>query len=174
MSLSMKRIKLVLIFSIIGVAILNLHAQEAASTTSIAKGLGLYVFPSNDQDQVTQDADEVACYKWAKEQSGVDPINPPQVQAEAVDKSPDGSAVVGAAKGAAAGAAIGAIAGDAGEGAAIGAVVGGLRGRRARKAGDANEQQQNEQAAAAQEQELMNNFKKAFTACMEGKGYTVK
>jgi len=37
----------------------------------------LYVFPSQNQDQATQDADEIACYKWAMEQTGHDPINPP-------------------------------------------------------------------------------------------------
>lgn len=159
----------------------NLQAQEqsaqqvpAATNTTIAKGLGLYVFPANNQDQQTQDADEIACYKWAKEQTGVDPINPPQVKAEQVDRSADGTAIVGAAGGAAAGAAIGAIAGDAGKGAAIGAVVGGLRGRRAKVVGDEMQQQANNQAAAAQQKELMDNFNKAFTACMEAKGYTVK
>lgn len=146
----------------------------AQGNTSIASGLGLYVFPSNNQDKTQQDADEVACYKWAKEQTGVDPINPPEVQAAQVDRSVDGTAVKGAAGGAAAGAAIGAIAGDAGQGAAIGAVVGGLRGRRAKKVGDEVEQQYNNVAAQATEEELMNNFNKAFTACMEGKGYTVK
>ncbi len=146
----------------------------AQTNTSIASGLGLYVFPTKDQDAATQDADEAACYKWAKEQTGVDPINPPQVQAEQVDRSADGTAVVGAAGGAAAGAAIGAIAGDAGKGAAIGAVLGGLRGRRAKVVGDEMEQQQNNQAAANQEKAMMDNFKKAFSACMEGKGYTVK
>ena len=129
---------------------------------------------SNDQTKEQQDADEMACYRWAKEQSGVDPMNPPEVQAAQVDRSADGSAVVGAAGGAAAGAAIGAIAGDAGQGAAIGAVVGGLRGRRAKVAGDQRQQQANNAAAAAASEELMNNFKKAFAACMEGKGYTVK
>ncbi len=162
-----------ILYLLIGYALAQTPAQPPANT-SIASGLGLYVFPGNQQDQQTQEADEIACYNWAKQQSGVDPINPPQVQAAQVDTSPDGSAVVGAAKGAAAGAAIGAIAGDAGKGAAIGAVVGGLGGRRARISGDMAEQQQNEQAAAAQEQQLMDNFKKAFTACMEGKGYTVK
>lgn len=144
------------------------------ASSSIASGLGLYVFPSNNQDKDTQEADEYACYKWAKEQSGVDPLNPPEVQAAQVDRSADGSAVVGAAGGAAAGAAIGAIAGDAGKGAAIGAIVGGLRGRRSKVVGDEVQQQRNNQAAAAAEKELMDNFKKAFSACMEGKGYTVK
>ena len=142
--------------------------------SSFASGLGLYVFPTKDQSSEQQDADEMACYKWAKEQTGVDPLNPPEVQAQEVDRSVDGTAVVGAAHGAAAGAAIGAIAGDAGKGAAIGAVAGGLRGRRAKVVGDEMEQQYSNAEAEAKEQELMNNFKKAFTACMEAKDYTVK
>jgi len=147
---------------------------EAQEETSIAKELGLYVFPSEEQDKEQQELDEYNCYKWAKEQTGINPMKVEQIEPEQVDQSPDGSAVVGAAKGAAAGAAIGAIAGDAGKGAAIGAVVGGMGGRRGKVAGDAQEQQQNEQAAAAKEKELMENFNKAFSACMEGKGYTVK
>lgn len=150
------------------------NAQTVTKPTSISSGLGLYVFPTKNQDQATQDADEAYCYKWAKEQTGVDPINPTKVQADQVDRSVDGTAVVGAAGGAAAGAAIGAIAGDTGKGAAIGAVVGGLRGRRAKVVGDEMQQQQNNQAAAAQEKTAMVNYNKAFTACMEGKGYTVK
>jgi len=179
----MKRFKSMWLVIIILAALHQINAQEATQekpsdpatpAASIGKGLELYVFPSENQDQATQDADELACYKWAKEQTGIDPINPPEVEAEQVDKSVDGTAVAGAARGAAAGAAIGAIAGDAGKGAAIGAVAGGLRGRRAKVVGDEMEQQQNNQAAAAKEKELMDNFKKAFTACMEGKGYTVK
>jgi hypothetical protein len=49
-----------------------------------------------------------------------------------------------------------------------------MRGRRAKVAGDEKEQQQNNAAAAAEEKELLDGFKKAFSACMEGKGYTVK
>jgi hypothetical protein len=150
------------------------YAQTPAPTTSFAKSLGIYVFPAKNQNQATQDKDDAACYKWAVEQSGVDPLNPTKVEAAKVDTSPDGTAVVGAAKGAAAGVAIGAIAGDAGKGAAIGAVVGGLAGRRAKKAGDAQEQQANNQAAANQQTAMSDSFKKAFTVCLEGKGYTVK
>jgi hypothetical protein len=149
-------------------------AQTPGKSTSISGGLGLYVFPTKNQDQATQEADEAYCYKWAQEQTGVDPLNPTKVEAAQVDRAADGTAVVGAAKGAAAGAAIGAIAGDAGKGAAIGAVAGGLSGRRAKVAGDEKEQQQNNEEAAEQEKAAMDNYKKAFTACMEGKGYTVK
>jgi hypothetical protein len=167
----MKKIYSVLVIAIF---IVGFKQNTAAQETTLASGLGLFVFPSNDQNKETQDADEMACYKWAKEQTGVDPLNPPEVQAAQVDRSADGTAIRGAAGGAAAGAAIGAIAGDAGKGAAIGAVAGGLRGWRAKVVGDEMQQQQNNAAAAAATEEMMNNFKKAFSACLEGKGYTVK
>lgn len=171
--------KIILYIAIFSFALIfQAKAQEPAAatppTTSISKGLGLYIFPSNNQTQEQLDADEMECYKWAKEQTNFDPLNPTKVEAATADTSLNGSAVVGAAKGAAAGAAIGAIGGDAGQGAAIGAVVGGLAGRRARRAGDQAEQQQNNAAAAATNQEMVDGYKKAFSACMEGKGYTVK
>jgi outer membrane lipoprotein SlyB len=163
-----------IIFALTAIMIFACVAEAQSQEETIAKGLGLYVFPAEDQDKDQQELDEYNCYKWAKEETGINPIKLEEVEVEQVDQSPDGSAVVGAAKGAAAGAAIGAIAGDTGKGAAIGATVGAMGGRRSKVAGDAQEQQQNEQAAAAQEKELMDNFKKAFSACMEGKGYTVK
>ncbi len=166
----MKNIKLLITLSIIFIGINISTAQD----TGIAKSLGLYVFPSNDQDQATQEADEMACFKWAKEQTGYDPLNPTQVVGATVDRSADGSSVGGAARGAAGGAAIGAIAGDTGKGAAIGAVVGGVRGRRSKVVGDEMQQQANDQAAAAKSKELEDDYKKAFSVCMEGKGYTIK
>ena len=165
----MKKIILVLLAGIVYLNVQNIKAQS-----SMSKSLGLYVFPSNNQSQATQDADEMACYKWAINQTGYDPLNPPTVTAATADRSADGSAVRGSARGAAGGAAIGAIAGDAGKGAAIGALVGGVRGRRSKVVGDEMEQQANNQAAAEKSEELLNDYKKAFSACMEGKGYTVK
>lgn len=152
------------------VVIDSMKAQDAG----ISKSLGLYVFPSNNQDKATQNADESACFAWAKEQTGYDPLNPPEYVPNQVDSSPDGSAVRGAAVGAAGGAAIGAIAGDAGEGAAIGAIVGGVRGRRAKRASDQQQQQANNNAAKAAAADAKNDYNKAFSACMKGKGYTVE
>ena len=145
----------------------------AQTTESISKSLGVYVFPTKGQTAEVQSKDESACYDWAKEQTGYDPKNPTKVEVEEVEQA-RGGAVVGAAKGAAAGAAIGAIAGDTGEGAAIGAIAGGLRGRRATKAQNQQAQQQASSTAEAKEKEMLDNYKKAFSACMEGKGYTVK
>jgi len=140
----------------------------------ISNTLKLYVYPAKGQSHQQQKVDEFECYKWAMEQSGIDPLNPPKVEAAPAQTGPTGGAVKGAAKGAAAGVAIGAIAGDAGEGAAIGTVAGGLAGRRQ---GKKAQQQQNQQAqanAANAQQEIKNSFIKGFSACLEGKGYSIK
>jgi hypothetical protein len=140
----------------------------------ISSGLKLYVFPAKNQTKQKQKEDEFECYKWAVQQSGIDPLNLPKVQAAPAETGPTGGAVVGAAKGAAAGVAIGAIAGDAGKGAAIGAVAGGLAGRRAGKQQQAQQNQQAQAAAAKSEQDMKDSFIKAFSVCLEGKGYTIK
>ncbi|MGB5461678.1 MAG: glycine zipper family protein, partial [Eudoraea sp.] len=90
-----------------------------------------------------------------------------------VQTGPDGAAVGGAARGALAGVAIGAIAGDAGKGAAIGAASGAIAGHRASRIGRSRQQQANNQAAGQAEADMMNSFKKAYSACLQGKGYTV-
>ncbi len=167
----MKKHKYLLLSMSLLLPISVLFSQQG---TTIASSLELFVFPNENQSAEQQDADEVACYKWAKQQTGYDPMNPTQVQAEQVDRSADGSMVRGAAGGAAAGAAIGAIAGDTGKGAGIGAVVGGLRGRRAKVVGDQVQQQQNNASAAAAETKMLEDYKRAFGVCMEAKGYTIK
>lgn len=140
----------------------------------ISKTAGLFVYPAKGQNQSQQKKDEYECYVWAIDQSGIDPLNTPKVEAPAPETGPTGGAVVGAAKGAAAGAAIGAIAGDAGKGAAIGAVAGGLRGRQQGKQAQAQANQQAQSQASAQEQAMKDSFKKALSVCLEGKGYTIK
>ncbi|MDB4584711.1 YMGG-like glycine zipper-containing protein, partial [Draconibacterium sp.] len=106
----------------------------------ISQACKLFVYPSKGQSKQQQKEDEFECYKWAMEQSGVDPLNLPKVEAQ-VQSGPTGGAVRGAARGAAAGAAIGAIAGDAGKGAAIGATAGGLRGIRGGRQAQAQQNQ---------------------------------
>ena len=140
----------------------------------ISQKLKLYVYPSKNQSQQKQKEEEFECYKWAVDQSGIDPLNLPKVEAAPAPSGPTGAGVKGAAKGAAGGAAIGAITGDAGEGAAVGAVAGGVAGRRKGKKAQAQAAQQSQAQASAKEQEMKDSFKKAFTVCIEGKGYTIK
>jgi hypothetical protein len=140
----------------------------------ISQQMKLYVYPTKGQTKQTQKQDEFECYKWAVEQSGIDPLNLPKATPPPVQSGPDGSAVKGAAKGAAAGAAIGSISGDMGKGAAYGAMIGGIAGRRQGQQAQAQGNAQAQQQSAAKEQEMKDNFKKAFTVCIEGKGYTIK
>ena len=177
-------------------------AQNTAPTSmsgAPAKSVGLFAYPRNQQTSTQQLSDENECYGSAKQQTGVDPQAagpaPPsaeqqkaaqeQAAQQAGQAAPKGGAVKGSARGAAGGAAIGAIAGDAGTGAAIGATAGAVRGRRQQKKAQkqAQEQaaQQSTQAeqqaqaqATAQHQGQLDTFKRAFSACMDARGYSVK
>ena len=168
------------------------HAQAPATqpAPSLAKSLGLMIFPAKGQAADVQAADEAYCMGWAKEQTGIDPTAPAPAPAAAPAPPPQaaqqsGGAVKGAARGAIAGTAIGAVAGDTGKGAAIGATAGALGGIRQQKAANeaaekqAKQQAQQQQQAAQQgadaaQQARTDQFKKAAAVCLEGKGYTVK
>jgi hypothetical protein len=130
------------------------------------------VYPGKGQSQQQVEQDKYSCYEWAKGQTGFDPMQTTSTAA-ATPQEKKGGAMRGAAGGALGGAAIGAIAGDAGKGAAIGAasggVVGGVRRHRSEE-----EQRQTQQQAAAGAEEQRATYNRAWGACMEGKGYTVK
>ncbi|MBZ5600078.1 MAG: hypothetical protein LAN83_17345 [Acidobacteriia bacterium] len=167
-------------------------APQAAPQKTISSYLGLHTFPAKNQAKEQQQQDEMACYDWAKQDSGFDPLAALTAQQQAASPAPAqanmpdtrGAGVKGAAGGAATGAVVGAIAGDAGKGAAAGAAAGAMTGRaRARRAERQAQmqaqQQQQQQAqkqaqAKADTQQKLDGFKKGFGACMEAKGYVVK
>ena len=133
------------------------------SWTGAAEAQKPIVYPAKGQSAQQQSQDEGQCDAWATQSTGIDPAvvassPPPQQTGPAVG---GGQRVGGAARGAAGGAAIGAIAGDAGKGAAAGAVVGTMA---------AAQQQQ----AQAQQQGAIQTYYRAYGACMEGRGYTIK
>jgi hypothetical protein len=131
-----------------------------------------YIFPNSGQSAEQQAKDRGSCESWAKQQTGFDPMMASSAPPSS-SNSRGPTAVRGAARGAAAGAAMGAIAGDAGKGAAMGAaggaMMGGMRRRDQRNQEDAQRQDWEAQQQAARDQ-----YMRAFGACMEGKGYTVK
>ena len=139
------------------------------------------VYPAKGQTAEQQQKDSGECAAWAKQNTGIDPVAlaaaPPPAAAAAppAQTGPSGARLRGAAKGAAAGAIVGEIADDdASEGAAIGAVAGGVGARRANKKAQQQEQKQANATATQENENNINSFKKAYTACLEGKGYTVK
>ncbi len=140
----------------------------------------LIVFPAKGQTQEQMEKDKFECYGWAKQQTGFDPMQsqPPAQAAPAQSQGPQGERIKGAARGAAVGAVVGEIANDdAGKGAAAGAaggiMVGGMKTRQQRRQG-AQQQQQASQQQQATYDEARNTYNRAFGACLEGKGYTVK
>lgn len=140
---------------------------------AVSSLFGVYVYPNKGQSESQQADDESVCYKSAKAKTGIDPANlPAATPAPAGTRT--GGAVRGGAKGAAGGAVIGAIAGNAGQGAAIGAAAGGALGYRNQRAMNNAEQHYATAGAQAQQSQQINNFRRAFAACLESKGYTVK
>ena len=144
-----------------------------AVAQTISSSLGIYVYPGDGQSLEQLAVDENECHQWAQQTTGVDPNNPMagvQTQAAQQQSGPTGGAVRGAAKGAL----IGEVTdNDRSEYAAAGALIGAARGRRQREAQNQQAQQQAQAQAEAQGAERLESFKKAYSACMGGRRYTV-
>jgi hypothetical protein len=149
----------------------------------IHKKLTAFVYAANQQSPDQQQYDEMDCYNWAKSQTSIDPMGPPTPveQVEKGENEAKGSRLKGAGRGALGGAVVGGIAGDAGKGAAIGATVGTMRGGRQVRQGKAQAEQDYQQAqtqaqqqAAATDKQKVSTFKKAFSVCVQGRGYSVQ
>lgn len=137
----------VLITSVVVVALL---AEFVAAQPKV------FVYATKGQSQRQQDVDTAECQRWASSQAHSGPT--PGYNERAA------GTISGAARGAALGAAVGGIAGGkAGKGAAAGAVVGGVAGRRGAV--------EHEQRVRAQGQ---NDWARAFAACMEARGCSVR
>lgn len=149
-----------------------------ASFLGIAEAQDLFVYPIKEQSKEQQEKDKYACYTWAKNETGFDPMETPKAttpppRAEA----PQGGVGRGAFRGAAVGGIAGAIGGDAGRGAGIGAATGALIGgmrRRDQVRRQEAERQQWEQQQVAQYRQKRATYNRAYGACLEGRGYTVK
>jgi len=162
-----------------------------AQSTSLSATMNVHVFPSQGQDEVQQSMDEAECYNWSADRTGTDPFElsrqadeqmaaSEQAMAQA-QSAGQGSTGRAAAGGAVAGGLIGGVFGSgknsgwkgAAAGAATGAVVGNSRKRRAQA--DATEQVAAESAQTqAATQAQMDDFKTAFTTCLEAKDYIAK
>lgn len=129
------------------------------------------VYPAQGQSAEQQGADKYQCYLWAKDQTGVDPT---QTNVAVAASSPRRG---GALRGAAVGAGVGAIGGAIGDdtskgakvGAGVGAAAGALRQRRGNRAAQVSAQQ-----AQDSQQARIGEYDRAFSVCMEGRGYTVR
>jgi hypothetical protein len=156
----------------------SVYVPFAAAQTSaqkpvkgMASTVGLYVYPQKQQSATQQLTDEQQCYGNAKTQTGFDPN---ATTAGAKTPKPSSSDDHAAAKGAVRGATISrATGGDPGHGAARGAILGSARAKRKEKE---QAEQADKQAAAkkTQQQQKQDDFKRAMSACLDARGYSVR
>jgi outer membrane lipoprotein SlyB len=155
----------------------SLNQQNGNAVTQI------YFYPTKGQTTEQQSRDHYACYNWAVEQTGFDPSVSsivPEQRVRVVPMPPPGHDTVIMSI---AGAVLGAlIAGPrhAGGGALIGAAGGAMAGAvsdasRAESARQLEEAYQNrDKARDLHNEKMAMQFRRAMSACMEGRGYTVK
>ena len=137
----------------------------------MASTVGLYVYPQKKQSATQQLTDEQQCYNSAKTQTGYDPnATAPAPKGKNKASSSNDHDV---AKGAAHGAIIsGATGGDAAAGARRGAIIGGIRSKREKKKDD--EAKQKTEAKQTTQEKQKDDFKRATSACLDARGYSVR
>ncbi|UCF86732.1 MAG: hypothetical protein JSV71_04405 [Nitrospiraceae bacterium] len=170
----MKNYNLIIFLIALSLAIGGYHpVTETAQAQS-----DFIIYPNEGQSKEQQEKDQFSCYSWAKGQTGFDPMERPTATAPPPQKeAKKGGVGRGAVGGALLGAGIGAIAGDAGKGAAIGGLSGGAIGgmrRQEQKRQEEQAQQQWAQQQVSQYEHRRNEYNRAYTACLEGRGYTVR
>ncbi len=158
------------------------YSLLAASGASAKQG-DLYIYPARQQSADLLERDRYECYVWGSGESGFDPAAEDtrpeaRVVRVAVDRNPNQGATI-------AGTIIGAIAGAAidhkhGAGIAVGAGVGTIVGASIENQGQRKVEAEARQtadeiaASSADNTTRMANYRRAFSACLEGRGYVVR
>ncbi len=157
--------------------------EPAPPSTAIAADADIYVYPSKGQTDKQLDRDRYECHNWAVTQSHYNPSEPhlaphQQIQVVAMP-APGRDTVAGAVTGAVIGATV---AGprDAGGGAVVGAIAGAVIGASSESARQKEAERANgrvnaeSQAERARLERQASDYRRAISACLEGRGYTVK
>lgn len=142
----------------------------------------VYFYPKNGQSPEQQDRDRYECSLWATKQTGFEPSQPDMAPHQRVKVVPQRAPGTDTAVGAVSGAVIGAAVSGRGNRAG-GAVIGAIAGATLGAVSDASRQQQAQriqqgydQADARREAMLdrqAQDYRRAMTACLEGRGYAV-
>jgi len=169
--------------SLIGAVWLVAMILSVEPTRAVAAHGGLYAYPRAGQTQEQQAQDQVECSQWAVQQTGVAPtaLSHPGTSSHTNSGGflnlGDGGIFRGggllgdAATGAGLGAIGGAVAGNTGVGAGIGALAGALLGEVERS--NSRNRQGNQQQQAQYHHEQTQRYKRAFSACMSARNYSV-
>jgi hypothetical protein len=152
-------------------------AVAAAPPVQLTK---VYFYPLQGQSEAQQDRDRYECHNWSVRQTGFDPsrhLAPSEVRAS-VEPARSPGQTIGAA--AAVGAVIGAVAarpGNVAEGAVVGAMAGTVLGTAAAAAEQEDAKRLSQRRDYRGERrygQQAGEFRRAMSACLEGRGYSVK
>lgn len=156
--------------------------SQPAETPPPLPSTTIYFYPTKGQSKEQQERDRYECYRWAVKQTGFDPGQAqlaPHQRVEVRPAAPPGSDT---AAGAVTGAVVGSMLSrhDDGFGMVFGALYGAM-------VGAASDQARQEEAAQVQQQydardaqryarleKQSRDYQRAMTACLEGRGYTVR
>ena len=158
--------------------------------STAVNGQDIYVYPAKKQTNEQLAEDRFACHRWAVDESGFDPSSidgvelPRTVRVPVPKNEAKGAANKGAVTGAVVGGVIGSHDGDTAEGAVIGALLGTMAGaaiedkghRKAVAEAEAEAKRQADEIAKSKAELALrkSNYRRALTACLEGRGYTVR
>ena len=156
---------------------------QPAQDENITAITQIYFYPNKGQSTEQQSRDHYACYNWAVDQTGFDPSASsiiPEQRVRVVPMPPPGQDTIIMSI---AGAVLGALIGGPHH-AAQGALIGAAGGAMAGAASDISRQESarqleeayanSNQARDVHKEKKALEFRRAMSACLEGRGYTVK
>jgi len=152
--------------------ILPLMASAMFATSTLAQQIDpIFIYPNEEQTQEQLDQDRAECEMWTFEQIG---FPEGYVADEDAGKGKTAkNAAIGTVAGAGIGAAAGSVAGKPGKGAAAGAAAGLIGGLIVGSKKKKKAREEAAEEASAVDGQYNDNFKRAMTACMTARGYTI-
>lgn len=156
------------------------YRTTAATNTTPLPPTKVFFYPNQGQSEQQQDRDLYECYLWAVDKSGYDPAQAQLAPHQKIEVVPEPRPGEQTTAGAVAGAIAGTVLSDPGhrdEGLVLGAITGAVIGAAAESAqaesAQRTQQQLNAQRYAVLEQQAR-DYRRAITACLEGRNYTVR
>ena len=146
----------------------------ALAVTGQAGSQDVFIYPQKGQSAEQQSKDEYECYQWARENSGFDPMAAPTTGSPRPQTQEKSHGILkGAGVGAVGGALLGSSSKTTRRAAAAGGLIGGVRQHQhnSREQQRVDDWEQREASAYANNR---SNYNRAYAACLEGRGYTVK
>lgn len=145
--------------------------------TPVSDPRELYVYPAKGQTPEQTDRDRYECHLWAVRQTGFDPsVASASVATRRARSSRNSETAENVMRGAVAGAIIGSAVSsprERSEGAIVGATAGAVIGAAASQSDGAARDERDKRASAPLDPRA-SGYTRALSACLEGRGYTVR